>query len=435
MTSPERRPEEKRRRIGVGAPPAAILDDVLFGEVLPRLPIKSIVRFRSVCRAWRDAVDGGAVARRRLELSRSSPPAMLVIPREDWDNNLAERSAELNFYRLLLADGGAPAGDAAAAAAELVLEKALPGAATVTHEVVPTHCDGLVAVATRDGEVFVCNPATRELVALPPGTPSVRDDAYAWGARPAAIAYDASRRSYVVARYFYREFHEAKDANGGNFVLLKCDIGREVFTLGAGGGGGWEVTGDPPHPIAFARPVCTRDAIYWCADADYQQDDENALVRFDLRDRAFDVVPPPPGADMYSDEQHVAELEGKLYYVDYVDTAVDVWVADEVGVGRQRRPEWTLRCRLDFGGGVFGSGEAILPVADDGEEMLVAVDYRKLYRYSECTKSLSLVVDMAKELVYQCEDGSLLYGDGDGKFFKHHVVPYVESLVSIRGRQ
>ncbi|CAL5017386.1 unnamed protein product [Urochloa decumbens] len=420
MTSPES-PEEKRCRIG--APPAAIPDDILFGEVLPRLPIKSLVRFRSVCRAWRNAVDGGAVARRRLALTQ---PAMLVIPREDWHNNLAERSDELNFYRLLLTDGGAPA------AAELLVEKALPGSATVTHDVVPTHCDGLVAVATRAGEVFVCNPATRELVVLPPGTPSARDDACAWGALPAAIAYDASRGSYVVARYFYREFQEAKDANG-NFVLLNYDIGHEVFTLGAGAAaGGWELTGDPPHPIAFARPTCTREAIYWCAD---YPDEQNALVRFDLRDRAFDVLPPPPGADNYSGEQKVTELAGKLYYSDYVpgsDTAVDVWVADEAG--RRRRPEWKLRCRLDFEDGVLG-GESVLPVADDGDELLVAVDYIKMYRYSDRCKSLNLVVDMAKELVYKREDGSLLYGDGEGRYYKHHVLPYVESLVSIRGRQ
>ncbi|CAL5067296.1 unnamed protein product [Urochloa decumbens] len=424
MTSPER-PEEKRCRIGGGAPPAAVPDDLLFAEVLPRLPIKCLVRFKSVCRAWRDAVDGGAVARRRLALT---PPAMLVIPREDWHNNLAERSGELNFYRLLLADGGAPAGDA-----ELVLEKALPGSATVTHDVVPTHCDGLVAVATRAGEVFVCNPATRELVALPPGTPSARDDACAWGALPAAIAYDASRASYVVARYFYREFQEGKDANG-NLLLLNYDIGHEVFTLGAdsgaGGGGGWELTGDPPHPIAFARPTCTREAIYWCAD---YPDEQNALVRFDLRDRVFDVLPPPPGADNYSGEQKVTELAGKLYYTDYVvgsDTAVDVWVADEVG----RRLEWKLRCRLKFDDGVLG-GESVLLVADDGDELLVVVDYIKLYRYSDRCKSVSLVMDMAKELVYQREDGSLLYGDDEGKYYKHHVLPYVESLVSIRARQ
>ncbi|CAO2041990.1 unnamed protein product [Urochloa humidicola] len=435
-TSPERQPEEKRcRRIGGAPPAAAIPNDLLFAEVLPRLPIKSLVRFRSVCRAWCDAVDGGAVARRRLALT---PPSMLLVPREDWHQDLDEGSSELSFYRLLLEDAEGRAGAdhlaAAAAKLELVLEKALPGGATVTHEVVPTHCDGLVAVATRDGEVFVCNPATGELVALPPGTPSVRDDACAWGALPAAIAYDASRASYVVSRYFYREFQETRDPDSGNFVLLNYDIGHEVFTLdaGDGGAGGWEVTGDPPRPIVFARPVCTREAVYWCAD---YPDEETALVRFDLRERAFDVLPSPPGAATYTGDQRVAELQGKLYYVDYVlgsDTAVDVWVADEAG--RRRRPEWTLRCRLEFDDGVLG-GESVFPVADDGNEMLVAVDYNKLYRYSDRSKCMSLVVDTAKELVYQREDGSLLYDEGDGKLFKHHVVPYVESLVPIRPRQ
>ncbi|CAN6242027.1 unnamed protein product [Urochloa humidicola] len=429
---PERRSEEKRRRIEGGAPPAtAILDDILFAEVLPRLPIKFLVRLRSVCRAWRDAVDGGAVARRRLA---RTPPSMLVIPREDWHHDLDDGSSELSFHRLLLApESRAPAADVDL---ELVLEKALPGGATVTHEVVPTHCDGLVAVATRAGEVFVCNPATRELVALPPGTPSAHDDACAWGALPAAIAYDASRSSYVVARYFYREFQEIRDPDTGNLVFIKYDIGHEVFTLAAGDGGSntweWEVTDDPPRAIVFARPVCTREAIYWCVD---YPDEENALVRFDLRERAFDVLPSPPGAATYTGEQRVAELHGKLYYVDYVegsDTAVDVWVADEAGLGR--RPEWTLRCRLDFDDGVLG-GESVLPVADDGNEMLVAVDYNKLYRYSDRTECVSLVVDMAKELVYQREDGSLLYDEGEGKLFKHHIVPYVESLVSIRPRQ
>ncbi|CAN6248317.1 unnamed protein product [Urochloa humidicola] len=403
MSSPERLLEEKRRRIGT-PPAAAISDDLLFAEVLPRLPIKSLVCLRSVCRAWRDAVDGGAVARRRLALT---PPAMLVIPREDWHHDLADGSSELSFHRLLLADAEGRARTPPAAGVELVLEKALPGGATVTHEVVPIHCDGLVAVATRAGEVFVCNPATRELVALPPGTPSVRDDACACGALPAAIAYDASRASYIVSRYFYREFQETRDADSGNLVLLNYDIGHEVFTLGDGAAGMWEVTGDPPRPIVFARPVCTQEAIYWSAD---YPDEENALVRFDLRERAFDVLPSPPGAATYTGEQRVAELQGKLYYVEYVmgsDTAVDIWVADEAGLGRRRRPEWTLRCRLEFDDGVLG-GESVLPVADDGNEMLVAVDYNKLYRYSDRSKCVSLVVDMAKELVYQREDGSLL---------------------------
>jgi (p)ppGpp synthase/HD superfamily hydrolase len=39
-----------------------------------------------------------------------------------------------------------------------------------------TQCDGLVAVTTTSNQVYVCNPATRELVALPLGSGAVDVD-------------------------------------------------------------------------------------------------------------------------------------------------------------------------------------------------------------------------------------------------------------------
>ncbi|XP_062227351.1 putative F-box protein At2g02030 [Phragmites australis] len=409
MTTPER--PEKRRRVtpSRAATAATIPDELLISEVLLRLPVKSLARFKSVCRSWRAAVEDAAFVRRHLELSRARPPTMLVIPREGYHYDDGAESGVISFHRLLLGEARAPG----TADVELVFEKAWPEG--ITHSIVPTHCDGLVAVATTTGEIFVCNPATREFVALPPGSTEINNIR----APAAALGYDAWRKVYVVSRYFYRKYDEFMDVETGAH-WLEYDIGHEIFTLG---GDSWEPTADPPHAIGPARPICTREAFYCCTS----NLRPNALLRFSLRDRAFDVVPSPPGTDFVHAVDHLTELDGKLCYVHTVtETAFDVWLAED----GPTRPKWSLRCRIDFGdfGPSIGS-EALFPVAAAGNEMLVAADYKKLYSYDERYKFLREAADMEEELAYERPNGSTFAGE-----LVHHVVPYVESLVSISTR-
>ncbi|CAN6270472.1 unnamed protein product [Urochloa humidicola] len=160
MTSPE-----KRRRT---APPAAatLPEDLVFSDVLARLPVKSLTRFKSDCRSWRAAIEDPdpAFVRRHLNLSSGGPPPfVLVIRREDHDYDLKEDavSKSIRFHRLRLRPGPAYGAEAA----ELMLEMAWQpdGTPGVTHLIAPVHCDGLVALATlADHRVFVCNPGTRE---------------------------------------------------------------------------------------------------------------------------------------------------------------------------------------------------------------------------------------------------------------------------------
>jgi F-box interacting protein len=398
-----RRRPEKRRRI-ITPPPAAgiaLPDDLLFMEVLVRLPAKCLLRFKSVCRSWCVGMADAGFVRRHRDFSRASQPSMLLIGRKSATEDEEEPSGDITFYRLRL--GQTPG--KSKVKAELLLEKACPLEAAIS----PTHCDGLVAIVTATDQVFVCNPATNELVALPLGSPNVENTKFPSG----AIGFDRWRNQYVVARYFYRR-RCYDDESGGK---LDYDIGHEIFTLG---GKSWELTADPPHAISGTRPAYTGDAFYWACDED-EHPRPSSLLRFSLRHRTFDLVPCPPNFGYHTALDHLAELDGKLCYVNNGAslTTFDVWqLADDGGTGPA---QWYLRCRIDPGDDdeCFGS-YGFLPLWATGGRMLVMVSDETLYWCDEKSQGVEEVVDLEEAL--DLEEGN----------YVRHVVPYRESLVSIR---
>ncbi|PVH35112.1 hypothetical protein PAHAL_7G107100 [Panicum hallii] len=392
---------------------AAIPEDILVSEVLARLPVRSLLRFRSVCRSWRAAIDGDPrLVRHHLELSRGqAPPSVLDVPCEPrLEDHWGEaRSKEMEFRRIR---------HGAAVDAELMLAAASP-ANRFTAVIDPVHCDGMVLVPTASGELFVCNPATRELVALPPGSRSVMRGAVAFG-------FDPSSNTYKAARIFYRgvELVEADDDEGGEGVE-EYDVGHEVLTLGADSS--WEPTDDPPYYVAPIRPICTRGAFYWTAAVGRADDPRpTELLRFCLRDKTFAVVPNPPcffqsvgGLGLIGNRDTLTELGGRLCCAHArTATGVDIWLADDDGP----RLEWSMAHRIEL---LRPVAHSVLPLAADGDELLLSVDRRVLYKYSAASKAVEEVLDMQR-----VPD---LYGGRPPLPLRlvHHAVPYVESLVSI----
>jgi F-box interacting protein len=415
---------EKRRRITTPPPAAGVTlpDDLLFMEVLVRLDVKFLVRSKCVCRSWRARMEDTGFIRRHSDFSRASPPSMLVV-RACRNASLGDDDVEIlgdvTFYRLR---PGQKPGDFEAKA-ELLLEKAPacpPESGDVTDVIHTTHCDGLVAVATTTNQVFVCNPATKELVALPIGSGNLNLD---YAKHPsAAIGFDRWRNQYVVSRYFYRRL--SYDDSRCN-CKLDYDIGHEVFTLG---GDSWELTADPPHAIGGTPPVCTGDAFYWVCEA-AEDPRPSSLLRFSLRDRTFDPVPCPPNFGYHPAIDHLAELDGKLCYVNSASlTTFDVW---QLADADETRPaQWSLRCRIDQGPAydedfatygllpLWAAGGGMLAKVSDGDE--------KLYWCHEKRPGVEEVVDL--EEVGEEEDAD---SEEDANNYVYHVVPYRESLVSI----
>jgi F-box interacting protein len=403
---------EKRRRQMMAASTSIIPDDLLVSEVLIRLPAKSVARCRCVCRSWRAGIAGAAFVRRHLELSRAGQrqhPSVLAIPRwiDPFDGYAT--CEVIRFHRLVLPPPGrrarAPPG---IVDAELVLDKAWPEG--ITRLIAPTHCDGLVAIATVTDRVFVCNPATGEFAALPLGSHNAELDHCEDFVPQVALGFDRWRNRYVVARYFYRTYGGGQD-----------DVGHEVFALGAGGDS-WELTQDPPHAVGVQRPMCTRWAFYWHAN-----EPEPRLMRFGLRDRAFAVVRRPPTGWNTGDDMAELQDGNKLCYVHAAaEASFQVWLADDDDELR-----WSLRCRIDLLDPDPGVQYNLMPVAaaDDGDT-LVAHAVGTLWKYDMGNQG-------AEEAVVEMHN--VMYGRRNGsKFFlrqsfhsEHHILPYIESLVAI----
>ncbi|KAF7002262.1 hypothetical protein CFC21_017769 [Triticum aestivum] len=389
-------------------PLVTLPNDLIFMEVLVRLPVKCLASCKFVSPYWRALIECGDFVSHHRNRSRASRPSILVIPRKNGIEDEEEFSDDISFYRL--APGQAP--DTFEDEAELMLEKACPPEAEgITNVIYPMHCDGLVAIATGTDQVFLCNPATKEFVALPLGTPDV--DIHRMRPPSAAIGYDQWKNQYVVARYFYRRRCYKKPSG-----KLDYDIGHEVFTLG-NNSWSWEATADPPHAIGDTPPVCTRDAIYWGCDGS-EDPRPSSLMRFSLRYRTFDLVPCPPRFAYNSGIEHLADLGGKLCHVNIAtsETAFDVWQLADDGT------LWLPRCRIDPDDVSFGS-DAFLPLLAAGGRMLTMVSDvdQRLYWCDERSGDVEKVMDL--------EDIDL-EGWDDSNYCIHHVVPYRESLISIR---
>ncbi|KAF0931931.1 hypothetical protein E2562_007115 [Oryza meyeriana var. granulata] len=361
-----------------GGDMAAIPNDLLISEVLSRLPVKSLLRFRSVCRSWHDAMADPTFVRRHLELSHAArtPSVLAVYTRTDVDpDNAAPPEDVISFHRVRL-------GQSSAAVVELMQEEGLECADA---KLLTSHCDGLVAVLVKPGKIFVCNPATREFFALPPVLGNMRAEA-------AVLGFDPCNGRYVVARCFYWHYNCHTDEYTGE-QFLEYHIVHEVFVLGASGSGDWETTVTPPCPIdTFMPPAYARGAFYWAAN---DQSDEterglpNALLRFAIHDRKFAVVPLPPGVNFMDldDRDTLTELDGELCYTHpATDTGFDFWILlDE--------DRWSLRWRVSFGHPIY----AALPLSGQPHGTLTVYKFTPpgiIYRFDERNNALEEVMDV-----------------------------------------
>ncbi|KAM0836934.1 hypothetical protein ACQ4PT_061997 [Festuca glaucescens] len=294
--------------------------ELTVAEILVRLPVKSLMRFKCVSQAWHDSISGDASFSeehtRRLLRQNERPSSLLMAP----------------FIRSVHRDG------------DLVDEFAVPGlwlwdenqrqhgVAALLHEVdwfaaedreqrrlSIAHCDGLLmladprlhtqmwwfflelTLADPEGTVRVLNPATRRSLTLP--QIPVRSRRFPREANKAfGFGRDLRSGFYKVAHYFKRDSGR---------------LGMEVFTIGEDGT--WrDIDAEPPHPFLPGRTsVLFNGTLVWTVDLYASQFNTDArFLRFSLDDEAFTAMDAPQWYSRFGYEQSMltilAELHGEL---------------------------------------------------------------------------------------------------------------------------
>nr|CAB3467188.1 unnamed protein product [Digitaria exilis] len=226
--------------------PEVIPDEVLLFKILVDLPVKSLVRFKSVCKAWRATIASAHFVRLHLELARACSPSVVLVPRK-WQpepTKVASRFVYIYSFQ-----------QPPVQVAKLIMKTKPCPTGCIPRFTIPLHCDGLILIPSVTGHVFVCNPATKEFVELPPGTPNALLD------QRVAFGFDPSSETLE-----------------------------------------WKATIDPPYPIKGRTPICLPGFFYWSAvqsvaDADQADKDmvflavdARNLFKCNLRDGSLETV-------------------------------------------------------------------------------------------------------------------------------------------------
>ena len=366
-----------------------ITGDLMASEILTRLPVRSLLRFKTVCKSWYAQITNPSFIAAHLEQSRKRPE-LAIIP--------AKGGKYITIYRY--------EGQAWHYACFL-FQRRCPAVQWGLHR--PHHSNGLIFLNLKK-ESLICNPNTREFTVLPKGSRSARTSHTR--CPRSGFEFVTSTNVYKVAQYFYRSYSRRERT---------CSLGFEVFTLGIDSS--WRVTPeDPPYPIDIGcTPICASGAIYFKIDNSLLASSPKCILSFDLKDEKFTVIPFPSGfMGGPRNSYHMTELENTLCFVSKpsVEKTYHIWVYKDRA--------WIHSYTFQFPRQVWFFS---LIAVRHGKLLLLIFDKEKrLVSFDPQSNSFEAVTWMSKNVYYTGRSPV---------FFKSslHMISYVESLVPVRPRR
>ncbi|KAL6658961.1 hypothetical protein ACP70R_003001 [Stipagrostis hirtigluma subsp. patula] len=371
-----------------------IPDDVIF-NILSRLPSKSVIRCKSVCKAWLAMISSQRFVTAHLELSKARP-TILVVPRAylDWEHE-GMAALCMNFYRYNLGSE-----------VELIHSEHFQKGIACWAQ--PVHCDGLILLSTQKEQIVLCNPAMREFITLPKASNSLRK------IPKVGFGFDSCSNKYKAARFFYQMKSE----------IFEVVCRFEVLTLGTGI---WRRTADPPYPIMGITPAHVRGSLYWRIDLPSPKHPK-VFLQFNLAEEKFSLTPYPP---CKAEPIYFVEFGDELCCACFAEPyeVVEIWI-----LKNNESPTWTQYCTICI------PQDIIVPLPGDFFKVPKVIFYlkdillireNKVYRYNIVTKEIKKLTEAVQDFCYYNSENNkcTIYL---GKELACHAVNYVDSIVPVR---
>ncbi|XP_042507336.1 F-box protein CPR1-like [Macadamia integrifolia] len=240
--------------------PIKNLPEALITDILSRLPVKSLLRFRCVCKTWCALIDDPAFVKDHLNQSLASNSNLRLIFRE---------------YYLFSADL-----DAGEQQVAVKLDHPLKSPNFAT-EVVGS-CNGLLCISNSEEEIFLWNPSIRRHHKLPI-TPIEYPERFdcprliVYG-----LGYDPTTDDYKLVRIV--QFYGDDE--------YSCDSEVKVYSLRTNS---WRRIRDVPYHLSYKRGfgVLANYGLHWVAVRERTEPDtaSSSFDSFDLQDEEYSEVP------------------------------------------------------------------------------------------------------------------------------------------------
>lgn len=387
------------------APALPEMPDELVLEILLRLPVKSLLKFKCVCKDWHGIISGPSFIRMHLERSVSNQqrqPSYLITPHlldyastELWPNTF---SNNIRFYRWQH--------ESCQASASLVYARNFQRAFGSVYGF--AHCDGLVLLPT-DNRMYVVNPATRDLLTLPESPRRMLEPSSFYRGN-VGFGRDPCTNKYKVVQCF----RHATDNGLGGYCT-----GMEVFTIGSSSSAAWR-DAVPPYPVGnWRNATFFKGSLFWNVRKLRQREPpESRLLRFCLRAETFSFTTHPPCPALDHQNFAMSELDGELCLAQYESShgQVVIWMTSD-----GENPKWDRRYVVNV--------EPCVTLAISQYGLLLKKPNHMISRYNFKNQNVEDVAGL-KALRYHGPGARTAEYKGANLFF-FEMFPYTESLIPL----
>ncbi|KAL2245352.1 UNVERIFIED_CONTAM: F-box/LRR-repeat protein [Sesamum indicum] len=283
----------------------------IMATILSKLPVTSVLKFKVVSKFWNKLIRNQQFAQLQFSSFPKTPKLILYVCGNNSGGRsklyLMERSGRLSKPYVMDRSG------------RIRPYLTFPNLDRSSSLQLISCFNGLLcctkSVGTEDLDIQICNPATREVLEVPKGSPCAETPSI-------GVVFDPDTNKYQILRF-------VSAASGSEVSTCKC----EIYTPE---GGDWRsipdvVQGPVANPAcpSFPTHACAGGRMYWLVWSKEDREVPDYILSIDMNNTITRVELPggPDDPDEFNIFTFLVDYEGRLALVcvDDDETYVDIW--------------------------------------------------------------------------------------------------------------